>query len=244
MSINPSVKSAPYASIQDVSYVKTEEEILFSMRTIFRIGEITQPDNKKSLYQVDLTLTSDDDPELSTFTDRLRKEAGDATGWAGIGTLLMRAGNLKKAEEVYTLLCKEVLNDRGAADCYHNLGVIKYKQGDYEAAIEYCEKALEIQQKSLLSNDPSQAVTYTIIGEVYTNMGEYSKALAIFEKAREILEKTLPSDHPLLNTSYHNIGVTYERMGEYSKALSFLEKVLDTQQKTLRSNPLSWLLST
>jgi hypothetical protein len=37
MTIDPSVSSAPFASIQDVSYFQTEEEILFSMHTVFRI---------------------------------------------------------------------------------------------------------------------------------------------------------------------------------------------------------------
>ena len=45
MVIDHSVSSAPFAAIQSVSYFETEEEILFSMHTIFRIGEITTMDN-------------------------------------------------------------------------------------------------------------------------------------------------------------------------------------------------------
>jgi hypothetical protein len=42
MAIDPSISSAPFAAIDEVSYYKTEEEeILFSMHTVFRIGEIT-----------------------------------------------------------------------------------------------------------------------------------------------------------------------------------------------------------
>ena len=66
MSIDPSVSSAPFASIKEVSYFKKEEEILFSMHTVFRIGEIKQIDKNNPLYQVELTLTSDDDPQLRT----------------------------------------------------------------------------------------------------------------------------------------------------------------------------------
>jgi hypothetical protein len=40
MSIDPSVSSTPFASIKEVSFFKKEEEILFSMHTVFRIGEI------------------------------------------------------------------------------------------------------------------------------------------------------------------------------------------------------------
>ena len=76
MSIDPSVSSAPFAAIHDYSYYKTEEEILFSMHTVFRIGEIKQMDKNNPLYQVDLKLTSDDDPQLRTLTESIREEAG------------------------------------------------------------------------------------------------------------------------------------------------------------------------
>jgi tetratricopeptide (TPR) repeat protein len=57
MSIDPSVSSAPFASIREVSHFQTEEEILFSMHIVFRIGEITklgyvkdhQGDHKKAI---------------------------------------------------------------------------------------------------------------------------------------------------------------------------------------------------
>ena len=80
MSIDPSVSSAPFASIDEVSYFKTEEEILFSMHTVFRIREIKQIDKSNLLYQVELTLTSDEDPQLRTLTERIRDEAGGGTG--------------------------------------------------------------------------------------------------------------------------------------------------------------------
>ena len=86
MSIDPSVSSTPFASIKEVSYFKKEEEILFSMHTVFRIGEIKQIDKNNPLYQVELTLTSDDDPQLRLLTERIREEAGGGTGWQRIGT--------------------------------------------------------------------------------------------------------------------------------------------------------------
>ena len=72
MSIDPSISSVLFASIDEVSYFQTEEEeVLFSMHTIFRIGEIKQIDKNNPLYQVELTLTSDDDPQLRILTERI-----------------------------------------------------------------------------------------------------------------------------------------------------------------------------
>jgi hypothetical protein len=90
MTIDPSVSSAPFASIQNVSFFQTEEEILFSMHTVFRIGEINKMDNNDSLYQVDLKLTADDDQELRTLTERIRKEVVGSTGWKRLGQLLLK----------------------------------------------------------------------------------------------------------------------------------------------------------
>ncbi|CAF5077684.1 unnamed protein product, partial [Rotaria sp. Silwood1] len=89
ITIDPTVSSTPFASIREVSYYKEEEEILFSMHTIFRIGEVRKIHNKHALYQVDLKLTSDDDPQLRELTDFIRKEVS-GTGWRRMGTLLLK----------------------------------------------------------------------------------------------------------------------------------------------------------
>ena len=236
MVIDPSISSAPFASIQEVSYYRREEEILFSMHTIFRIGAIKKIDQSKPLYQVDLQLTADDDQELRTLTAVIRKEVADETGWRRLGLLLLKIGQLEKAEELYNLLFDQT-SDQCEQAFYHNqLGYIKDHQGEYEKAIEYNKKALEIRQKCLPPNHPSLATSYNNISSVYSNMGEYSKALSFYEKALEIFKKSLPSNHPSLATSYNNIGTMYSNMGEYSKALSYYEKDLEICQKILPPN--------
>jgi tetratricopeptide (TPR) repeat protein len=236
MTIDPSVSSAPFASIQDVSYYKTEEEILFSMHTVFRVGEINKLDNKDSLYQVDLTLTADDDQQLRTLTERIREEFEDETGWQRLGQLLVKLSQFDKAKELYNVLIEQTSDEGEKAIYYNNLGYIKDHQGDYEKAIEYHEKALEIYQKTLPPNHPLLATSYGNIGTVYRNMGDYTKAVSFLQKDIGIREKTLPPDDPSLATSYNNIGGVYDNMGEYSKALSFYEKALKIRQKNLPPN--------
>ncbi|CAF0957438.1 unnamed protein product [Adineta steineri] len=236
MSIDPSIKSAPFASIREKSYFKEEDEILFSMHTVFRVNAIKQIDNENQLYQVELELTSDDDQQLRLLTDRIREEAGGSTGWQRLGKLLLNIGQFNKAEELYNVLLEQTSDDGEKAHYYVCLGYVKNHQGDYEKAIWYYEQGLEIQQKTLRLNHPDLATSYDNIGLVYGNMGEYSKALSSHEKALEIREKTLPSNHPDLATSYNNIGSVYDNMGENSKALSYHEKALEIEQKSLPSN--------
>jgi hypothetical protein len=59
ISVDPLISSTPFANIDEVSYFKMEKEILFSMHTVFRIGDITKIDNNNPLYEVKLRLTAD-----------------------------------------------------------------------------------------------------------------------------------------------------------------------------------------
>ncbi|CAF1548092.1 unnamed protein product [Adineta steineri] len=236
MSINPCLKSTPFASIKAVSYFKEEEEILFSMHTVFRVNAIKQMDKKGQLYQVELQLTSDDDQQLRSLTDRIREEAVGDNGWQRLGQLLLTIGQFNKAEELYNVLLEQTSDEGEKQHYYNQLGFIHLNQGDYEKAIWYFQQGLEIQRKTLPSNHPSLATSYNNIGSVYDKMGEYSKALSYYEKDLEIKQKTLPLNHPSLAIIYNNIGSVYYKTGEYSKALSFYEKALEIWQKTLPSN--------
>ncbi|CAF1069094.1 unnamed protein product [Adineta steineri] len=236
MSIDPSLKSTPFASIKEVSYFKEEEEILFSMHTVFRVNAIKQMDNKNQLYQVELQLTSDDDQQLRVLTNRIREEVGGNTGWQRLGDLLLNIGQLNKAEELYNVLLEQTSDESEKALYYNRLGFIHYNKNDYEKTNWYYEQEFEILQKVLPSIDPHLAALYNNIGYVYNNTREYSKALLSHEKALEIREKTLPSNHPDLATSYNNIGLVYIGMEEYSKALSYHEKALEIREKTLPPN--------
>ncbi|CAF1214450.1 unnamed protein product [Adineta steineri] len=236
MSIDPCIKSTPFAAIKEESFFKKEEEILFSMHTVFRISAIKQMDNNNQLYQVELQLTSDDDQQLRLLTDRIRDEAGGHTGWQRLGKLLIKIGHFNKAEELYSVLLEQTSDEGEKAHYYVCLGYIKDDQGDYGKAIWYYEQGLKIQENTLPPNHSQLATSYNNIGRVYTNMGEYSKALSFDKKALEIFLRTLPSDHPSLATSYNNVGNVYENMREYSKALSLYKKALEIQVKTLPSN--------
>ncbi|CAF1117952.1 unnamed protein product [Adineta steineri] len=231
MSIDPCLKSTPFAFIKEESYFEEEDEILFSMHTVFRVSAIKQMDNKNHIYQVELQLTSDDDQQLRILTDRIREEADGNTGWKRLGSLLLKIGKFNKAEELYNILFEQTSDQSEKAHYYNQLGYIKHDQGNYEKAIWYYEQGLEIKQKILPSNHPSLATSYNNIGSVYDNMREYSKALSFYDKALKIRQKTLRSNHPDVATSYNNIGLVYETMGKYSKALSSHEKALEIYQK-------------
>jgi tetratricopeptide (TPR) repeat protein len=237
MKINPSIFATPFANVKNASSIPGEEEILFSMHSVFRIAQVKQIEkNNNRLWQVDLTLTGDHDPQLQELTKSMQKDTAGPTGWFRLGRLMMTVAQYDKAEQVFEMILDRTTDEKERGKIYHYLGWIKMDQGKYTEAITYYEKSLKIGQKTLPANHPDLASSYNNIGGVYDNMGEYAKALSYYGKALEIKQKTLPANHPDLATSYNNIGAVYYNMGEYSKALSYYEKALEIRQKTLPAN--------
>ncbi|CAF4430936.1 unnamed protein product, partial [Didymodactylos carnosus] len=79
MTVNPQKSSTPFASVAHESAFQAVEEILFSMHSVFRIGEIQAIQHRiqaiqHRIWRVELTLTTDDDPELKQLTDHFPKE--------------------------------------------------------------------------------------------------------------------------------------------------------------------------
>jgi preprotein translocase subunit SecA/nephrocystin-3 len=238
MTINPAQSTTPFASVIDVGcYAGDEDEVLFSMHTVFRIGNITPMDKDYRLFQVELTLTSDNDKDLRELTDRMREETfPDNEGWARLGLVLLQMGHPQRAQRVYEILLEQETEKSKKAPIYNQLGWVKYQEGEYQEAIRFYEKALAIRQQSLPPNHPDLASSYNNIGMVYDNMGDYPTALSSYEKALTIQQQSLPPNHPSLASSYNNIAVVYNNMDDYPKALSSYEKALAIKQQSLPPN--------
>ncbi|CAF1030148.1 unnamed protein product [Adineta steineri] len=237
MKVNPAQSTTPFASIAGISEFKGEEEVLISMHSVFRIQDIKQMGGNNRLYEVNLVLTADNDPELSRLTDYIRQEnSPDAEGWARLGLVLFKMGQFDKAEEIYQVLLDQTKYDKNKAPIYDQLGSIKDDQGKYEEALTFYEKSLAIYQKTLPPNHPNLANSYNNIGNVHDNMGNYPKALSSHEKALEIRQQLLPPNQLSLAASYNNIGAVHYNMGNYPKALSYYEKDLEINQHSLPPN--------
>ncbi|CAF0972193.1 unnamed protein product [Adineta steineri] len=235
--IDPTHSTIPFASVSDVSYFHVEDEVLFSMHTIFRIRDIKPMDGNNHCYQVNLTLTNDNDQDLRTLTDCIRQETfSDSKGWYRLGLLLIKMGQFTKAQEVFEVLLDQTRNESDKASIYYQLGWVKCNQGEYQEALLSHEKALTIRQQSLPSDHPDLGDSYNRIGNVYGMMRGYPKALSYHEKALVIRQQSLPSNHLGLGASYNNIGNVYDSMGDYPKALSNYEKAVAIRQQSLPSN--------
>ena len=237
MKIDPSQSTTPFASIKDVSEFFQEDEVLFSMHSIFRIEDIKPIDENQRVFQVNLRLTNDNDKDLRVLTESIRKEIDpECKEWYRLGKLLLKLAQPDKAEQLYEVLLGQAVDDIEKALSYYHIGWAKYDKGEYKEALTFYEKALQLRQQSLPSNHPHLADCYHCIGLVYYRMGDYLRASSYSEKALEIQQQSLPSNHPDLANSYNSIGNVYQSMGDYSKALSSHERALGIRQQSFPPN--------
>ncbi|CAF4208334.1 unnamed protein product, partial [Adineta steineri] len=236
MTIVPRNSSTPFASIKEVSYYEVEDEILFSMYTVFRIGAVKQMDNNDQLYEVELQLIADDDRQLHRITECISMQMITGTVWQRLGYLLIKTSHFDKAEELYKAVLQQPLNESNKAIYYHDLGYVKTMQGDYEQALKYYEQEFQIKGIALPEIYSSLVTFCNFHGALFNVLGEYTKALPFYEKTLETKEKTLHVDHPDLAISYNDIGLIYNEIGQYTEALSYYEKALGIWEKTLSAD--------
>ena len=118
ITIDPLISSTPFASLNSNSHFgDSENEILSSMHTVFRIGELNQLDTK--LWQVNLTTTSDKDEQLTNLSDYIQDEIDGRSDSHQLASFMRRMAEMQKAER----FCKTLLNmtsgdDKKRTSCY------------------------------------------------------------------------------------------------------------------------------
>ncbi|CAF1432424.1 unnamed protein product [Rotaria sordida] len=244
MTIDPTICEKSKIPFVDVSkggfFEDTEEEVLFTTHTIFRINQITRIEDNDidRLWQVNLTLTGNNDHDLNTLTSYLYQDFNWTTGWSRLGAILIQLGEHEKAELLYKILLETASSDKNHADYNLQIGTMYYNISEYSKALSSYERSVEINKIALPQNHPDLATSYNNIGNVYYNMGEYSQALTSYERSLEIRKIALPLNHPRLAGSYNNIGNVYVNIGEYSKALSSYERSVEIREIALPPNHL------
>ena len=94
-------------------------------------------------------------------------------------------------EEQIRMLKDSQSENSAVANTYNNIGMVEEKLGNYQKALEYHEKALDIRIKCFGQQHVNVAVTYNNMGIVEEKLGNLPKALECYEKSLEIKIKCL-----------------------------------------------------
>ena len=213
MDINPSISSSTFLSLDNLSQFEQEREILFLMHSVFRIGKIDKLEER--LWHVKLTLTDDNDGELSQHTQYFRDEIRQESGWNRMGVFMLRLGKLDKALEIYNSTLEVTCDgDKVLVDIERVVKGIRTASawigiGKYTSTVSNFEKSLQILQRYFSPDTILFATVYVNISIAQSGMGDYAAALANLEKAQEIFQRSSLCSRPIMALIYHMAGLLH-----------------------------------
>ena len=108
-----------------------------------------------------------------------------------------------------------------------------WRQGQYDAAMPFAERALRINGKALGPDHPLVAASLNNLAKVYEAKGYYARAEPLFERALRIKEKALGTEHPDVANSLGNLAGLHEATGDYTRAKPLYERALRIREKAL-----------
>ncbi|CAF1372253.1 unnamed protein product [Adineta ricciae] len=240
--VDPKIKSTPFANIERESNYPEEAEVLFSMHSVFRIEDIKCLDESQQVYEVQLTLTADDDPELRQLFNQIVTDIEMPTlpRKEDLRTLLLWIGQYDTAEKFYLDLLDKSWLLIDEVYCYMNLGRINDRLGKYDTAFEYYAKALSrVINARCSETDSFFRIYYKQVGALYCETGNYSDALIFLEKSLSMQKELRPLDDSDLYAHYNDIGMVYYHMGKYDEALSKFNQALTTSKNILAPNHIN-----
>ena len=217
--MDPKITSTPFADTTDISYFQEEEEVLFSMHAIFRVGEIKpSTSGEQNTYEGLIGIL-----ELPAFVSDLNEEDNSEA--------------LPSLDED-TASRKEMLANtlNSLASTYDSIGKVHISKKQYTEALSYHKRAFEIRDALLPEGHFSLAISHNNIGIVYYYMGRNQEASEFLKKALPIARRTRLELHPDSATLLRNMGKILSELEQYSDAKSCLEKVLSIQHRTLPAN--------
>lgn len=251
ITIDPKLPCRPFANISQLSRIKDESEILFSIGTIFRIESVDLETD--TIWQVKLTWIDDCQQQLNKMkhlTDLLNfytgHNIGDRPSILTFGLFLSKMGLLHQARRFYWYLRKILPSDhpdRGVL--YNNLGEVLRRLNYFNHARNYFIEALKYCTDTMSIFHPFWAIIHSNIALVDLNCKRpkqalkfYRCALLIITRPNYLSEETATYMEEILAIVYHGMGSVYCDLGQYQAALTFCHKALEIELRILpRDHP-------
>ncbi|UJR12093.1 hypothetical protein I4U23_016271 [Adineta vaga] len=223
----------PFADVSHISYMSQEDEVLFSMNTIFRLVDV---EKCGSVWIINLILCNEQEQSLKDLVDHFKKEIDDVQmpPLLMLGEFLWKMGDYGRANRYYKMMLRELPSGHELiGKVCNNIGLISLENGDFHLSMHCFNKALHLQE-SIETLDLAE--TYSNIGVLYDQQGETDQALKFTKRALDIRLRLMSPDHMLVGLTYNNIGWIYFNCHEFDKALHFYEKARSIESVALGSS--------
>lgn len=144
---------------------------------------------------------------------------------------LFKLNQISRSEEIYL----EVIDEEGCyADVLYKLGLISHNKEDFEKAIGFFEKALEI-NPNYYEALMGISITLNHIGELVKGKQYFDRAMEIGKDSSKDLDLVqkyrLANEHMRIADIYEDAGIHEKAIIEYNLALELCPKFLDIREK-------------
>ncbi|CAF3082836.1 unnamed protein product [Rotaria sp. Silwood2] len=232
ISIDDHICDQPYAHIENSSNFSHEEEILFSIGTIFRIENVEQMND--TVWSVELKLYNRDNLELKQLMISFEEQIGKTPTLFDLDKIFCYMGDHDRAEKYSRILLEQLSpNDDSMLIVYTNIGDTYLNRGNFQIASEYYEQALSIASNLESDFDIALAYVYDSIGLFNDRIGKYEEAIENLKQARDIKLKSMSENSLFMSSTYNNIAMVYRHKLDYELSLEYYNKVLNIELESL-----------
>jgi len=112
------------------------------------------------------------------------------------------------------------------ANCYNDLGIAYWNNGNADLSLQYLQNALNIREKLYGKNHPQVADSYNNIGLVNADINSFA-AVIYFKNALKVYRSLYNENHPKVALVLNNLALQYDAQEDYAQALENLKKVSD-----------------
>jgi tetratricopeptide (TPR) repeat protein len=222
----------PCANIGDISQFEYEEEVLFSLGSVWKIESVQC---LSTFWEVVLYSCSKTDSQLAEVKHCLIH----GPTLLSLGDILRKQGDLAKAERFYNRMLKDgSLSEKIKGFLYHGLGLTYLERDQVGDAVKYLEMAVPLIENQSDENigilppfylytpddRPSRVKILNNIGLMYQNIGEYDKARQWYFKGLEKPDETKSQlDRAAI---YYNLGRLTYNQGLYREAYNYYQEAV------------------
>lgn len=112
------------------------------------------------------------------------------------------------------------------AKIYNQMGAVQNKKANYQAALSYYAKVIELKQAKSIRDAETIVETYFWQGNTFDNLAKNAEALASFRSGIVYCEQHLTPIHPHIADMLNNMAGIFRRQGNMEEALIYYEKAL------------------
>jgi tetratricopeptide (TPR) repeat protein len=153
-------------------------------------------------------------PETSEafFRRALQDDPASAEALYGLGSVYLQQQKTKEARESFERALRLQASYPGTIpNAWNNLGILSAKVGDAAAAIDFFQRALQI--------DPAHLIALVNLGNAYRQQKEWGDAKKVLQRALEV-----EPDDPEVN---YSLGMVCAQLDEPDRAYEYLKRAVE-----------------